>query len=147
MSLVAIETREEQGLLQGFLDDNLGSRGTKLHSKILHDPDENDLIWLEKYAHPFWTSGVDENLDGRWNWTSSKRPLLFRNWGSYYHGEKKNRLVISRGKPFTWFNYAIWNENGPTSAYFICESIAPEQEIKHVTAYINAKVKDPDESF
>jgi len=33
MQLVAIETKEEQDLLGGFLADNLGSRGSKLQKK------------------------------------------------------------------------------------------------------------------
>jgi hypothetical protein len=44
MQLVAIETREEQGLLGGFLADNLGGRGSKLQNEIPHDSDDNVLI-------------------------------------------------------------------------------------------------------
>jgi hypothetical protein len=103
------------------------------------------LIWLEKYDAAFWTSGVDENSDGRWQWTSSKQPLLFRNWGAYFHSESRNRLFIFWAKPFTWFNGAIKNEKGLLNDYFICESSALLQEVKHLTAYVNAKVKDSDE--
>jgi hypothetical protein len=93
----------------------------------------------------FWTSGVDENSDGRWQWTSSKQPLFFRNWFSYGHNDERNRLLISDEIPFTWFNGAIKSETGLINDYFICESSAPEQEMKHLMAHVNAKVKDSDE--
>jgi hypothetical protein len=141
MQLVAIETREEWDLLGGFLEDNLGNRGSKLLNRIPNNPDENDLICLEKYAAPFKTSGVDENSDGRWQWTSSKQPLLFRNWGSYRHNEERNRLLINQEKPFDWFNGRMKNEKGLNYVdYFICESSALQQQIDHVIAYVNAKV-------
>ena len=105
------------------------------------------MILLEKYAASFKTSGVDENSDGRWQWTSSKQPLFFRNWGLYGHNEERNLLLIEDEKPFVWFNGRIKNENVLLNDYFICESSAPQQEIKHVTAYVNAKVKDRDESI
>ena len=44
MKVVAIETEEEQKLLRRFLADNLGSRGTKLQYRIIHEPDVNNLI-------------------------------------------------------------------------------------------------------
>jgi len=119
MQLVAIETQEEWDLLRRFLTDNLGS--------------------TEEYAASFWTSGVDENSDGRWQWTSSKQPLFFRNWGSYYHNKGSNRLIISGEKPFTWFNGRTKNEKRPISEYFICESSALQQEMKHVIAFVNSK--------
>ncbi len=90
----------------------------------------------------FWTSGFDEDSDGRWQWTSSKQPLLFRKWGWYDHDEERNLLLINKEKPFAWLNAAIKTEKGLD---FICESSAPEQEIKHLMAYGNAKVKDSDE--
>ena len=145
MKVVAIETEEEQKLLRRFLADNLGSRGTKLQNRITHEPDVNDLIWLGKYSHDFKTSGVRGNSTGQWQWTSSKEPLIFRNWGSYYPGFLKNRLVISKENPFTWFNQEMSDEKGFYSAYFICESSASHQEIKHLTDYLNTKVKYPDE--
>jgi hypothetical protein len=39
MKVVAIETREEQDLLRGFLGDNLGSRGPKLQNGISRESD------------------------------------------------------------------------------------------------------------
>jgi Lectin C-type domain len=145
MNLVAIETKEEQDLLRGFLTDNLGSRGSKFQNGIPHDP--NDFfIRLEKYVKSFKTSGVRVNPNGQWKWASSKQPLLFRNWGLYKHSDLANQLLIDREKPFTWFNYEIKSENGPYSDYFICESSAPQQEIKQLTVHINAKVKNSDDA-
>jgi hypothetical protein len=88
----------------------------------------------------FWTSGVDENSDGRWQWTSSKQPLFFRNWSWYGHNEGRNRLIISGKKSFTWFNDGIKNDKGFFDDYFICETSALQQEIKQLTAYFNSKV-------
>jgi hypothetical protein len=84
------------------------------------------------------------NLAGQWQWTSSKQPLLFRNWASYYPGFLKKQLLISKENPFAWFNHEIKDEKGFYSDYFICESSAPQQEIKHLKANANAKVKNPD---
>jgi hypothetical protein len=93
------------------------------------------------YVRQFWTSGVDENSDGRWQWTSSKQSLFFRNWGGYGHYDERNRLLLDGEKPFTWLNGAIKDENGLYIDYFICESSAPQQEMKHLITYVNSKVK------
>jgi hypothetical protein len=105
------------------------------------------LILLEKYAHDFKTSGVKVHSSGggHWNWTSSNQPLLFRNWGlEVYSNFFKDQLLISKESPFVWFNHNITNEKELFSDYFICESSAPQQEIKHLKANANAKVRDPD---
>jgi hypothetical protein len=92
------------------------------------------------YDFRFWTSGFDENSDGRWQWMSRRQPLLLRNWDGYDHSGENNRLLISGAKPFAWFNGRIKKDNELLIQYFICESTARQQEIKTLTAYGNAKV-------
>ncbi|XP_059482336.1 perlucin-like [Neocloeon triangulifer] len=98
LALVSIETKEENDLLKGYILTN--------HEGI-----------------PFWTSGNDMYVEGKWYWDSIGEAIgPFSDW----HPNQPSGGTLQNCLQFAYASGNFWNDQPcNTTINFICEQICP----------------------